>query len=408
MRTSDQGCATRSDLVTVGEIFRYLGKKFLAETPLNGRQIQAFRAIAACRTAALGGAVWHCTACGHKVGVYHSCRDRHCPQCQAMARFRWVKDRLSEVLPVPYFHTVFTLPHQLNFLVKANKKLLIGCLFRAVSNTLKTFARDPKHLGAEPGYIMVLHTWGRQLNFHPHIHCIITGGGLSKDRDKWVDNRKKGFLFSVKAMSAVFRGKFLDEVEALIKDDSIYTDPGCHRLMEMKKWQQLRGRLCRKKWVVYAKPPFGGPAQVIKYLGAYTHRVGIANSRLVSLENGVVRFRYKDYKNGNGTRILALPAAQFARRFLEHILPNGMVRIRYGGFLASCKKRDCLEACRRLFPPMEVTLEPPFQDLEPEGENVVRKCAACGQQTLIMGEAVSIEAKEEARRLIFENKRGPP
>jgi len=289
----DRGCAPRSDAVTVGEVFRWLGHAFTEETSLDSRQLQAFRALAACRTPALGGAIWTCEDCGHRVAIYHSCRDRHCPRCQAMARFRWVRARLTEMLPVPYFHTVFTLPHALNSLIRNNMQALIGCLFRAVSATLQAFAKDPRHLGAEPGLLMVLHTWGKDLRFHVHIHCLITGGGLSPDQQQWVSARRTDYLFPVRALSKVFRGKYLDEVESLVNAGALFTDPAHRQPLTPETWHRKRGFLCRKAWVVYAKPPFGGPAQVIKYLGAYTHRVAISNRRLVSFRDGRVSFRYK-------------------------------------------------------------------------------------------------------------------
>jgi len=398
----------------VGSVFRHLGHAFTAKTPLNARQKQAFRALAACRTAALGGAVWQCRACGHRVGVFHSCRDRHCPRCQAMARFRWVAARLSEVQPVPYFHTVFTLPHELNGLILANMRAAIGCLFRAVTATLKTFAADPKHLGAEPGLLMVLHTWGRSLNFHVHIHCIVTGGGLNADRTRWIPARRKDYLFNVKALSLVFRGKYLDALEKLVARGEIYIDAAQQEPLSLAVWRQRRGRLCAKRWVVYAKPPFGGPAQVIKYLGAYTHRVAIADSRLVALKEGKVSFRYKDYKRGGVIRTMTLPAADFARRFLAHILPNGLMRIRYGGFLANCKKRASLEACRRLLGEakvaqvdvsVEAAVEAETTDAWPEEARV---CQACGERALVPVAAVSNEAMWALRLQIFGDPRGPP
>ena len=414
MSHQDRGCQPGSGSLTVGEIFRYLAPTQGCLTGLNSRQKQAFRALAACRTVALGGAVWRCEACGKRVAVYHSCRDRHCPRCQAMARFRWVAARVAEVLPVPYFHTVFTLPHALNSLIRANMKVAIGCLFRAVAQTLKTFAANPKHLGAEPGLLMVLHTWGRTLNFHVHIHCIITGGGLSPDRGAWIPVPNKKYLFPVRALSLVFRGKYLAALEQCVARKALFTDATRRQSLDMRAWRRKRGHLCAQKWVVYAKPPFGGPAQVIKYLGAYTHRVAIANSRLTALQDGRVSFRYKDYKSAGAMRTMTLPAAEFAKRFLAHVLPNRLVRIRYNGFLANCKKRRSLELCRRLLGAAEVIHEDPNPPekvrLKDESDPLleVRQCPACGERALIPLEAVDHTAMWTARGFIYNAPRGPP
>jgi hypothetical protein len=330
-----------------------------------------------------------------------------------MARFRWVRARLAEMLPVPYFHTVFTLPHALNGLIRNNMPALIGCLFRAVSGTLQAFAKDPRHLGAEPGLLMVLHTWGKDLKFHVHIHCLITGGGLSPDQQRWISARRNDFLFPVRALSKVFRGKYLAEVERLVEAQALFTDPAHRQLLSRQAWHRKRSFLCRKAWVVYAKPPFGGPAQVIKYLGAYTHRVAISNRRLVSFRDGRVSFRYKDYKHGGAVRVMSLEAADFAKRFLQHILPKGLVRIRYGGILANCKKKRALERCRTLLGPAGVSeksllemTDARTENEEPE-EKLARTCPACGKVALVITERLRDEDIRATYRQIF-GPRGPP
>ncbi|CAM2070594.1 IS91 family transposase [Sulfidibacter corallicola] len=328
----------------LGDLFAHLGPSFLNAEGLTGAQARVFRDLAQCRTPALGGEIWSCRHCGESVPVYHSCGNRHCPRCGGGARFRWVAQRMDELLPVPYFHLVFTLPEQLNALVQHNPRHTLGLLFRSVRDTLATFAKDPKHLGAEPGILMVLHTWGSKLNLHYHLHCIVTGGGLAPDRSRWIASRSPDYLFPVRAMSPVFRGKYLGGLAKLIHDKQLRFPDACGE----GYWERLKSRLYRKPWVVYAKPPFGGPEQVLKYLGRYTHRVAISDKRILSHVNGMVRFVYKDYRQGGRRRVMTLPERDFARRFLDHVLPRGFVRIRYAGLLSHRKKAESLSRCREL------------------------------------------------------------
>ena len=286
-----------------------------------------------CRTAALGYHAYQCCdeACSHIKYQYHSCRDRHCPNCGAMKKQQWIEVRMQELLPVKYYHVVFTLPHELNSLVMGHRQLLFKLLFDASSQTLLTFARDPTYLNALPGIISVLHTWGQQLSFHPHIHCIVSGGGITPDNN-WKDakNSTYGFLFPVKAMHTVYRAKFLQVLQQLIRKGEVVMADGTDG-----KW--LIDLLYKKEWVVYAKAPFGGPHAVIEYLGRYTHKVAISNHRIGSLneEEGTVTFNYKDYADGNKQKQMSLAGSEFIRRFKQHILPKGFTKIRTYGYLAN-------------------------------------------------------------------------
>jgi hypothetical protein len=314
-------------------------------TSLEQRQI--LRALTACRTAALGGHQKQCMACGHEAIAYNSCRNRHCPKCQAAARAQWLEARAADLIAVPYFHVVFTLPEPLGPLALQNKRLLYGMLFRAASETLCTIARDPQHLGAEIGFLAVLHTWGQNLQHHPHLHCVVPGGGIAPGDGHWVPSRKQFFL-PVRVLSRLFRGKFLSSLRAAFDQGTLALHGRLERLADGKNWCRLLTELEARNWVVYAKPPFGGPTQVLKYLARYTHRVAISNRRLVSLGNGKVTFRWKDYAQGNRTHMMTLDAVEFIRRFLLHSLPKGFQRIRQYGFLANRVRHEKLPLCRAL------------------------------------------------------------
>ncbi len=329
----------------VGSIFRDLGQGLLEQEPLNPDQQRVFRRIAECGTAAMGGSVWHCSHCGHWVGVYHSCRDRHCPGCQASKRAAWVEDRAAELLAVPYYHVVFTLPHVLHPLIQANPKETLGLLFRCSSKTLLTFAADPQWLGAEPGILTVLHTWGRKLNYHVHVHCLITGGGLSADRTRWVSLPKRGFLFPESALAKVFRGKYLEGLDELRAEGLRH--PAGLAISSDAQWTAFKRKVAGTRWVAHVQA-LSGPKPVVKYLASYINRVGIANQRILSYHHGRVRFSYKDHQDEGRTKVLELDAACFARRYLRHVLPRGFPRVRYSGFLASCKKSKCLLICKQL------------------------------------------------------------
>jgi len=317
-------------------------------------QRRALRAIETCRTAALGGHLERCDRCGATRAVYHSCRNRHCPQCQALAQTRWVEARRADLLPIPYFHVVFTLPHALNSLAQARPRLVYALLFQCAADTLQSFARDPRHLGGELGLTAVLHTWGQNLDQHVHLHCVVTGGALARDGARWIPARR-GFLFPVRALSKVFRGKYL---AALVRARAQGRLPADAPLPELLR--PLRAA----PWVVYAKPPFGGPEQVLRYLGRYTHRIALSDERILSLRGGTVRFRWRDYADGHRSKVMHLPAEEFLRRFLLHILPPRFVRIRHFGLLANRRRAAALARCRALLrqplpppPPPETVLE---------------------------------------------------
>jgi len=333
----------------VADIVRAAGQKFIDKNRswLTGLHRKVLSAIECCRTAALGGHKDRCTRCGHKAISYNSCRNRHCPKCQTNARDKWLAARQGELLTVPYVHVVFTLPHQLAPLAYHNKRLLYTLLFRASAATLLEVAGDPKHLGAEIGFLSVLHTWGQNLLHHPHVHCVIPAGGLSPDHQRWVHPRYAFFL-PVKVLSRVFRGKFVAGLRLLYRSGELCLPGALKPLNREAAFRSFLRSLYRQDWVVYAKPPFGGPAHVLQYLARYTHRVAISNHRLVNFADGRVTFRWKDYARGGKTRLMTLSTEEFLRRFLLHWLPRGFVRIRFFGFLANRRRGLLLPVCRRL------------------------------------------------------------
>jgi len=330
----------------VAEVFHHYGEAFRNAHTLCAQQHRVMRAIETCRTAELGGQVAHCDRCGAQVLRYHSCRNRHCPKCQTLAKERWVEVRCAELLPVPYFHVVFTLPHALNPLAQGNPRVLYKLLFHAATETLQAFGRDPKWLGGELGITLVLHTWGQNLNQHPHGHCLVTGGALSPDGERWIA-AKRGFLFPVRALSKVFRGKYLDALSQAFERGELRFAGQTTTRAPPKGFALLLATLRAEDWVVYSKRPFAGPEQVLAYLGRYTHRVAISNERLVRLEQGTVHFRWRDYAQGNKTKIMNLPAEEFIRRFLLHVLPKGFMRIRHFGLLANRHRAEYLARARR-------------------------------------------------------------
>ena len=283
-------------------------------------------------------------AVGRKIARYHSCRNRHCPKCQTLAKERWVEARCAELLPVPYFHLVFTLPHEINPLAQGNLRVIYNLLFQAASDTLQSFGRDPKWLGGEIGITMVLHTWGQNLSQHLHVHCVVSGGALAPE-GRWIP-AKRGFLFPVRGLSVVFRAKYLEALEGAFEAEKLDFAGETTPLAEPSAFRAFLAKLRAKDWVVYAKPPFGGPAQVLAYLGRYTHRIAIGNERLLDCENGEVRFRYRDYAHGNKTKVMCLPVEEFIRRFLLHVLPKAFMRIRHYGLLANRHRTEHLDVCR--------------------------------------------------------------
>lgn len=331
----------------VADVLRAHGEAYRAAHRVSPAQAKVMRRLASCRTAALGGHVDACTGCGFVRVSYNSCRDRHCPKCQAGKRAAWLDERLGRLLPVPYFHVVFTLPDALHPLVLHNQRALYDLLFGAASAALLTLAADPKRLGARVGFTAILHTWGQNLLFHPHLHCVVTGGGLAPDGNRWVAGNARYFL-PVRVLGKLFRGKFLAGLRAAYGAGELTLSGSAARLADPNVFQRLVDDLYRHSWVVYAQPPFGGPEHVFRYLGRYSHRVAIANSRLVAIADGHVSFTWKDYADGSRVKVMRLTADEFLRRFLLHVLPKGFVRVRHYGLMAGANVATKLPRCREL------------------------------------------------------------
>lgn len=356
---------------------------------MTAQQQRVMRDILACRTEALGGHLDVCLACGDETPSYNSCRNRHCPKCQSLTQARWIAARKARILSVPHFHTVFTVPSTLRPLANHNRKLFFTLLFRAAASTLLTFGDDPHWLGAQLGITAVLHTWSRELCFHPHLHCIVTAGGLANDQSRWVAPRRPTFLFPVRALATVFRTRLLEGLSAAHRDGLLQFDGTCAALGDPANFARLVGRLGAKRWHVYAKPPFGGPDHLMEYLGRYTHRVGISNQRLLHHDPRAVRFLTKD---GN---TLTLPPHEFIRRFLMHVLPAGFVKIRHYGLLAAGNATTRLQTAAALIEsatptPIGPAPEPPlphtatWQDLlQTLTGTDIRVCPHCGQLTRV-------------------------
>jgi hypothetical protein len=333
----------------VADILRASGNSFWERqgSHLAWRHRKVMDAIVRCRTAALGGHRDQCPRCGHQAISYNSCRNRHCPKCQANARAKWLAARSAELLPVPYFHVVFTLPHELSSLVLQNKRVLYDLLFRTSAATLLEVARDPKHLGADVGLLSVLHTWGQNLQHHPHVHCVVPAGGLAVDGSGWVAASPRFFL-PIRVLSRVFRGKFTATLKQLSLQGKLQFHGSLQELARPERFRQFLRQLFTKEWVVYAKPPFGGAEHVLHYLARYTHRVAISNHRLVAFKEDRVSFRWKDYAAGGKQKIMTVSTDEFLRRFLLHVLPKGLVRIRHFGLFANRRRAASLLRCRSL------------------------------------------------------------
>ena len=369
----------------VADILRAHGEAYRRDHPVSARQESVLRHIVECRTAALGGHVDRCTSCDRIRISYNSCRDRHCPKCQSLKKAEWLEARREHLLPIPYWHLVFTLPEALRPIALRNKRVVFDLLFDTVAATLNTLARDPRHLGAEIGFTAVLHTWGQNLQFHPHLHCVVTGGGLATNGRRWVPARERFFL-PVKVLGRLFRGKFLDGLR------EAHCRGGLLGLPDSAAWHVLVDALYRLDWVVYAKPPFGGPDHVFQYLGRYTHRVAIANHRLVAIGEDGITFRVRDYADGSKNKHLTLAAGEFIRRFLLHVLPSRFTRIRHYGLLAGrnvhtrlARARGFLERRPGTRPPATT---PPAH--EPWWERLLRltgidvmRCPFCGDGRLV-------------------------
>jgi len=333
----------------VADVIRAHGERCIEKNRswLTWVHLRVLHAIEYCRTAALGGHLGQCSQCGHRTIFFHSCRNRHCPKCQTNARDKWIAARSRELLPVRYVHVVFTIPHELSWLALQNKKVVYNLLFRASAKTLLEVAADPKHLGADIGFLSVLHTWGQNLQPHPHVHCVIPAGGLSSDQQRWIHPRYPFFL-PVKVLSRVFRGKFTAGLKRAFRQGKLAFPGSLHRLAEEKAFHAFLHSLFRQDWVVYAKRPFGGPEHVLHYLARYTHRVAISNHRIVNIADGQVTFHWKDYAHKGKQRKMTLTTDEFLRRFLLHVLPRRFVRIRFFGFLANRRRKEHLPLCQRL------------------------------------------------------------
>jgi hypothetical protein len=368
----------------VADIFRQYGYDFQLTHPLLPEQRRVMRAIEQCRTAVLGGHVEQCDACGHQRIAYNSCRNRHCPKCQSLAKARWLQARLADLLPVEYFHVVFTLPEQLSTVALQNKRVVYNLLFSAAAETLRTIAADPRHLGADIGFLAVLHTWDQTLRHHPHLHCVVPGGGLSVDGEGWRSCRS-GFFLPVKVLARLFRRFFLEGLEHAYEKSKLSFHGACAFLAKPTAFNRLLKRVRAREWWVYAKPPFGGPAQVLAYLGRYTHRVAISNQRLLSLKHGEVTFSWRDNRHGQMRSTMTLSAEEFMRRFLLHVLPRGFQRIRQFGLLAN-RCRGELARCRQLLEASEQTVESMCQDYKSLYQTVtgtsLQSCPACRTGTM--------------------------
>jgi hypothetical protein len=333
----------------VADVFRRYGELYrhMHGASMSGEQRRVMAAIEVCRTAVLGGHLERCDQCDYERNCFNSCRDRHCPKCQSLARAQWIEHRLAELLDCPYFHVVFTVPDEIAAIAYQNKGVVYDILFHTTAETLKTIGADPKHLGAEIGFFAVLHSWGQNLMFHPHLHCVVPGGGLSADGQRWVRCRARFFL-SVRVLSRLFRRLFLESMEKAFNSGKLQFFAALEFLRDPHAFAERIAQAKETDWVVYTKRPFAGPQQVLDYVGRYTHRVAISNNRLIDIDNGRVKFHWKDYRDNSQIKVMDLEADEFIRRFLLHVLPEGFQRIRYYGFLANRDRRNKLALCRQL------------------------------------------------------------
>jgi hypothetical protein len=382
------------EALEVADVFRHFGPAYRDQ---NGASLSAARwramiAIERCRTAALGGHVERCGDCGHQRIAYNSCRDRNCPKCQGLARAQWLEDRQTELLDVPYFHVVFTLPQEIEVIAFQNQAVVYDILFRAASETLRVIAADPRHLGAEIGFLGVLHTWGQNLSHHPHVHFLVPGGGLASDGERWVHCRP-GFFLPVRVLSRMFRGLFLRYLENAFASGGLNFFAAHRQLHEPAAFRRYLTPVHRTEWVVYAKRPFAGPAQVLDYVGRYTHRVAISNNRLVSMEGAKISFRWKDYRDGNRQKTMTLEGGEFIRRFLIHVLPDGFHRIRYYGFLGNCHRTRKLARCRELLRMAPAAPAAPPADYRDRFEALtgqsLRQCPHCVTGTMVVIDSIA-------------------
>jgi putative transposase/transposase-like zinc-binding protein len=377
----------------VADVFRRYGAAYRQEhgASLSTAQRRVMTAIEACRTAVLGGHLEQCDHCGHQRNAYNSCANRHCPKCQSLARATWLEDRRSELLNTQYFHVVFTLPEQIATIAYQNKRQLYGILFRAAADTLRTIAADPKHLGAEIGFFAVLHTWGSNLLHHPHLHCVVPGGGLSPEGTEWISCRA-GFFLPVRVLSQLFRRLFLQYLVKAFDAGNLEFFSSLEALRDRSTFLDHLAPARALEWVVYAKRPFAGPEQVLDYVGRYTHRVAISNNRLLNIENDKIAFRYKDYRHDGQNKTMTLEADEFIRRFLLHVLPEGLQRIRYYGFLGNRYREQKLAHCRKLLGTPQPTTGEAIKDYRARYEELTGsslcECPVCHQGRMLVVEIV--------------------
>jgi hypothetical protein len=369
---------------------------------LSLAQRRVMSAIELCRTAALGGHVEQCDACGHQRIAYNSCRNRHCPRCQSLARAQWLDDHQADLLPVPYFHVVFTVPEEIAAIAYQNKAVVYDILFQATAETLQTIAADPKHLGADIGFIAILHTWGQNLLHHPHLHCVVPGGGLAPDHSRWLACRP-GFFLPVRVLSRLFRRLFLERLQRAFDTGRLQFFNALAFLQDVRAFTRHLAGPRRTEWVVYAKEPFGGPKQVLDYLGRYTHRVAISNNRLIDIADGHVTFRWKDYRRESAQRTMRLDAPEFIRRFLLHVLPRGLQRIRHYGLLSNRRRETGLAECRRVLeviPPPRTATDEPSLDYRDRYASLtgrsLRDCPACARGHMVCIELLPHHARPRA------------
>lgn len=380
----------RATGLEVADIFRQAGPSYRQHhaDALSRGQRCVMSAIERCRTAALGGHVEQCDSCGHQRIAFNSCRNRHCPKCQSLVRAQWLEDRHADLLPVDYFHVVFTLPEAIAAIAYQNKAVVYDILFHATAETLRTIAADPKHLGAEIGFIAILHTWGQNLLHHPHLHCVVPGGGLSADGERWVSCRP-GFFLTVRVLSRLFRRLFLTQLQAAFDAGHLRFFNALEPLQAPSAFARHLAPARRVEWVVYAKPPFGGPKHVLEYLGRYTHRVAISNNRLINFGEGQVSFRWKDYRHESRQKVMRLEAPEFMRRFLLHVLPGGFQRIRHYGLLANRYRAVKLARCRQLLAEPAPVVEVPDVPLDYRDRyqlltgKSLRDCPKCGHGHMV-------------------------
>jgi len=374
----------------VADIFRQVGPSYREDhaPAMSQGQRRVMSAIEQCRTVALGGHVEQCDSCGHQRIAFNSCRNRHCPKCQSLVRAQWLEDRQTELLPVEYFHVVFTVPQEIAAIAYQNKAVVYDILFRTTAETLRTIAGDPKHLGAEIGFIAILHTWGQNLMHHPHLHCVVPGGGIAPNGERWVSCRP-GFFLPVRVLSRLFRRLFIAQLQLAFDHGELQFFNSLEALRNRVAFAKYLAPATRAEWVVYAKPPFGGPKQVLEYLGRYTHRVAISNNRLREFSDGAVTFAWKDYRHESRNKTMTLDAHEFIRRFLLHVLPSGFQRIRHYGLLANRYREVRLNQCRNLLaaPPPVVASETDVKDYRDRYQRLtgvsLRDCPHCGRGQMV-------------------------